>query len=398
MDLDLSAEDEAFRQEVRAFVRAELPADIRRKVERGQTLLKDDYVRWQKILYRRGWIAPGWPEDHGGTGWTPVRKYLFEEECAVGGCPRVIPFGLTMVGPVIIAFGTEAQQREHLPKILSSDVWWCQGYSEPGAGSDLASLATRAVRDGDHYVVSGQKTWTTFAQYADWIFCLVRTDPDAKKQEGISFLLIDMKSPGISVTPIRTLDGGTEINDVFFDSVRVPAENLVGEENRGWTVAKFLLGHERMSIAEVGKSKFYLDKLKAIAATELSDGLPLIDDPAFREKIAQAEIDLMALDMTILRYVSAESAGRPPGPEASLLKIKGTDVQQGLTELLVEALGYYASPYVREAMDHGWNEAPVGPDYAASLAPLYFNMRKTSIYGGSNEIQRGILAKMVLGM
>jgi alkylation response protein AidB-like acyl-CoA dehydrogenase len=397
MNSDLSPELRAFREEVRAFVRAELPPDIRDKVKKGLHLGKDDYARWQKILYQKGWVAPGWPKEHGGTGWSPMQRYIFDDEIGKCGAPRVIPFGLVMVAPVIMKFGTEAQKREHLPKILKSEVWWCQGYSEPGAGSDLAGLKTRAVKEGDHYVVNGQKTWTTMAQYADWIFCLVRTDPAAKKQEGISFILIDMKSPGVSVKPIVTMDGGAEVNEVFFDNVKVPLSNLVGPENQGWTVAKYLLGHERTNIADIGRAKHQLARVKEIAAAERSDGGTLIDDPEFRDRIADVELDLIALDATILRIVAAETSGKPPGAEASLLKIKGSELQQALTELLIEAVGYYGFPYNREAMEHGWNEPPIGPDYAATLAPAYFNTRKTTIYGGSNEVQRGILAKFVMG-
>ena len=397
MNPDLSPELRAFREEVRAFVCAELPADIRDKVKKGLHLGKDDYARWQKILYKKGWVAPGWPKEHGGTGWSPMQRYIFDDEIGKCGAPRVIPFGLVMVAPVIMKFGTEAQKREHLPKILKSEVWWCQGYSEPGAGSDLAGLKTRAVKEGDHYVVNGQKTWTTMAQYADWIFCLVRTDPAAKKQEGISFILIDMKSPGVSVKPIVTMDGGAEVNEVFFDNVKVPLSNLVGPENQGWTVAKYLLGHERTNIADIGRAKHQLARVKEIAAAERSDGGTLIDDPEFRDRIADVELDLIALDATILRIVAAETSGKPPGAEASLLKIKGSELQQALTELLIEAVGYYGFPYNREAMEHGWNEPPIGPDYAATLAPAYFNTRKTTIYGGSNEVQRGILAKFVMG-
>ena len=309
----------------------------------------------------------------------------------------MIPFGLVMVAPVIMKFGTPEQKREHLPKILASEVFWCQGYSEPGAGSDLAGLKTRAVREGDHNVVNGQKTWTTLAQYADWIFCLVRTDPAAKKQEGISFILVDMKTPGVSVKPIVTMDGGAEVNEVFFDNVRVPVKNLVGLENQGWTVAKYLLGHERTNIADIGRAKHQLARVKEIAKAEHAHGVPLIEDAEFRERIADVELDLIALDATILRLVAAEASGRPPGAEASLLKIKGSELQQSLTELLIEAVGYYGFPFNREAMEHGWNEPPIGPDYAAALAPQYFNTRKTTIYGGSNEIQRGILAKFVMG-
>jgi alkylation response protein AidB-like acyl-CoA dehydrogenase len=398
MNLDLSPELRAFRDEVRAFVRAELPADIRDKVHRGLHLGKDDFLRWQKILYKKGWVAPGWPKEHGGTGWSPMQRYIFDDEIGKCGAPRVIPFGLVMVAPVIMKFGTEAQKRQHLPKILASEVWWCQGYSEPGAGSDLAGLKTRAIKEGDHYIVNGQKTWTTMAQYADWIFCLVRTDPAAKKQEGISFILIDMKAPGVTVKPIVTMDGGAEVNEVFFDNVKVPLSNLVGPENQGWTVAKYLLGHERTNIADIGRAKHQLARVKEIAAAERSDGGgTLLEDPEFRERVADVELDLIALDATILRIVAAETSGKPPGAEASLLKIKGSELQQALTELLIEAVGYYGFPYNPEAMEHGWNEPPIGPDYAATLAPAYFNTRKTTIYGGSNEVQRGILAKFVMG-
>ena len=398
MNLDLSPELRAFRDEVRAFIKAELPPEIKRKVDAGLPCSKDDYVRWQKIVNRRGWLAPNWPKDQGGTGWSPVQKHIFEEEIGKAGAPRFIPFGLHMVGPVIIAFGNEEQKREHLPKILTSDIWWCQGYSEPGAGSDLAGLKTRAVREGDHYVVNGQKTWTTMAQYADWIFCLVRTDPGAKKQEGISFLLIDMKTPGITVRPIVTMDGGREVNDVFFDNVRVPVANLVGKENQGWTVAKFLLGNERTAIADLGRAKHQLARIKEIARTERFGGVPLAEDADFKERLADVELELMALEYTLLRIVAGESGGKAPGPEASLLKIKATEVQQATTELFLEAAGYYGFPSVPEARERGWNEPPIGPEFAATAAPYYFNWRKSSIYGGSNEIQRGILAKFVLGL
>jgi alkylation response protein AidB-like acyl-CoA dehydrogenase len=398
MELILTPEEQAFRNEVRAFIEAKLPADISHKVEYGLRLKRDDFIRWQKALFEKGWIAPNWPKKYGGTGWTPMQRHIFDEELGRAWSPMIIPFGLTMVGPVIYTFGNDAQKERFLPRILSSDDWWCQGYSEPGAGSDLASLKTRAVRDGDDYVVNGQKTWTTYAQYADWIFCLVRTDPAAKQQEGISFLLIDMKSPGITVKPIRTFDGGAEVNEVFFDDVRVPAENLIGEENKGWTYAKFLLGHERTSIARVGGSKKALARLKDIARKEVSRGRPLIEDARFRDRIAEVELELLALESVVLNGLASEARGRPPGPEASLLKIKGTVVQQGLTELALEAIGPYAAPYIPEAFEAGWNEAPVGPDYAMALAPTHFNVRKTSIYGGSNEIQKNIIAKMVLGL
>jgi alkylation response protein AidB-like acyl-CoA dehydrogenase len=399
MELKLSEQDEAFRHEVRTFIADSLPADIKRKVETGKRLHKKDYVAWQKILFVKGWIAPGWPEEFGGTGWTPIRKYIFEEELALGSTPVIYPFGLGMVAPVIMAFGNDQQKKHYLPRILATDDWWCQGYSEPGAGSDLASLKTRAVADGDDYVVNGAKTWTTLAQFADMMFCLVRTSDEEKKQNGISFLLIDMKSPGITVRPIPTIDGGSdEINEVFLDDVRVPKSNRVGEEGKGWTYAKFLLGHERTGIAAVGRSKKQLMKVKEIAARELSGGVPLIEDRRFAEKVAEVEIDMLALESVVLKVLSEESAGRAPGPEASLLKIKGTEVQQVITELLFEAIGDYAHPYIPEALEDGWNEEPVGPDYAAPLAPLYFNWRKASIYGGTNEIQKNIIAKMVLGL
>jgi len=398
MDLTLSPHELKFQAEVRAFIRDNLPADIKRKVEGGMRLVKDDMVRWQKLLGARGWMAPHWPEKYGGTGWSPVERYLFEEELALGGCPRVAPFGINMVGPVIIEFGSEAHKRRFLPRILSNDDWWCQGYSEPEAGSDLAALKTRAEADSDDYLVNGVKTWTTFAHYADWIFCLVRTDPKAKKQEGISFLLIDMRADGIAIRPIRTFDGGDEINEVSFTDVRVPKDNLIGREGQGWTIAKFLLGYERTGIAGVARSKKQMQRLRTIASREMCGGRPLIEDPRFRDKVAAVEIELMALEYTNLRIVSAENAGQAPGPESSLLKFRGTEIQQAITELLLEAVGYYALPYAPDALADGWNESPIGPEYAAPLAPHYFNWRKASIYAGTNEIQKNIIAKMILEM
>lgn len=397
MELKLSPEDAAFQQEVRSFLQGALPKDIQRKVEMGLNLDKQDYVTWHKILYEKGWITPNWPVGQGGTDWTPMQRHIFEEEKAWAMTPRIIPFGVQMVAPVIMAFGTEEQKAQYLPGIRSGDVWWCQGYSEPGSGSDLASLKAKAVSDGDHYVVNGQKTWTTLAQHADMMFCLVRTDDSGKKQQGITFLLIDMTSPGIEVRPITTIDGGQEINDVFLDEVRVPKENRIGEEGQGWTIAKFLLGHERVGIAAVGRSKQQLAKVREIAAVEQADGKPLIEQDRFREKVAAVEIDLLALESVVLKVLADEAAGNAPGPESSLLKIKGTEVQQVITELLFEAVGNYAHPYVPEALELGWNEEPIGPDYAPSLAPTYFNWRKASIYGGTNEIQKNIIAKMVLG-
>jgi len=398
LELKLSDEDDAFREEVRAFIAGNLPPAIREKVETGRPLGKQDYVTWQKILYEKGWIAPGWPVEFGGTGWTPLQRHIFKEEAALQSAPPVIAFGVQMVAPIIYTFGSQWQKDHYLPRILSSEDWWCQGYSEPGSGSDLASLKTRAVPDGDDYLVTGQKTWTTLAQYADMMFCLVRTDDSGKPQEGISFLLVDMASTGIEVTPIRTIDGGTEINTVFLDNVRVPKKNLVGEEGKGWTYAKFLLGLERTGIAAVGRSKKQLQRVWEIAALESEAGRPVSRDPGFRERAVAVELELLALESVVLQVLAAEGAGRAPGPEASLLKIKGTEVQQAITELLLEAVGSHGFPFQPEALEEGWNEPLVGPDYAAPIAPHYFNWRKASIYGGSNEIQKNIIAKMVLGL
>ncbi|HTK79469.1 MAG TPA: acyl-CoA dehydrogenase family protein [Rhizomicrobium sp.] len=395
MDLSFSSEEEAFRQEVRAFIRENLPANLKGKVRRGDLESKEDYLAWHRILYRKGWVAPAWPKEYGGPGWTVTQRYIFNEECAEAETPMILPFGVAMCGPVIYTFGNEAQKKKFLPRILSGEDWWCQGYSEPGAGSDLANLKTRAVREGEHYIVNGQKTWTTLAQFADWIFCLVRTDPNVKPQEGITFLLIDMKTPGITVKPIIVLDGAREVNEVFFDDVKVPVENRIGEENKGWTYAKFLLVHERSGIAGVARSKKAIERLKQIAEAEMIDGKPLIETDDFSRKIAETEIDLSALEFTELRTLAKESRGQMAGPESSILKIKGTEIQQRITELTLEAIGYYAYPNARAFGD---NEYPVGPDYAVGQSGHYFNMRKTSIYGGSNEIQRGIIAKAVLGL
>jgi alkylation response protein AidB-like acyl-CoA dehydrogenase len=400
MDLNTTTEDLAFRDQVRAFLEAELPSDLQHKVLNHLRLSKDDYVRWHKILARQGWVAPGWPREFGGPGWTPAQRHIFEEECARAGTPPVMPFGVNMVAPVIMAFGNQAQKDHYLPRILSCEDWWCQGYSEPGAGSDLASLKTTAVRgrdeDGDHYIVNGQKTWTTLAQHADMIFCLVRTDPSVRKQEGISFLLIDMKTPGITVRPIIMLDEDHEVNEVFFDNVRVPAENLVGQENRGWTYAKYLLGHERTGIAAVGRSKRELARLKRMAGREQKNGRPLIEDPLFAAKVAELEIELMALETTVLRVLA--QAGKAPGPEASVLKVRGTEIQQRLTELIVEAAGPMALPFDAAYLEGETEHSSFDDDFAAPLLPHYFNYRKTSIYGGSNEIQRNIISQMILGL
>jgi pimeloyl-CoA dehydrogenase large subunit len=398
MDLRFTEEELAFRAEVRDFFRTALPASIRQKLVEGRHVSKEDLVAWTRILHAKGWAVPHWPVEWGGTGWSPVQQYLFQDEMQQAPAPQPLAFGVNMVGPVIYTFGSDAQKRRFLPRIANLDDWWCQGFSEPGAGSDLASLKTTARRDGDAYVVNGQKTWTTLAQHADWIFCLARTDMAAKKQEGISFLLVDMRSPGITVRPIQTIDGGHEVNEVFFDDVRVPVENRVGEENRGWDYAKFLLGNERVGIARVGVSKERLRRIRELAAIERAGDVPLIENPRFREKLAAVEVELKALEITQLRVVAAERsrAGAKPDPASSILKIKGSELQQATTELLMEVVGPFALPYAPE--EDRRNEPPVGPDWAASVAPTYFNWRKISIYGGSNEIQKNIIAKAILGL
>jgi pimeloyl-CoA dehydrogenase large subunit len=400
MDLRFSAEEIAFREEVRAFFKENLPEPIRRKLIEGKKTGKEDIVSWQRILNKKGWAVPHWPKEWGGTEWSAVKQYIFLDEMQQAPAPSPLQFGVYMVGPVIAAFGSEAQKKHFLPRIANIDDWWCQGFSEPGAGSDLASLKTTAKRAGDHYIVNGQKTWTTLAQYADWIFCLVRTNPEAKKQEGISFLLIDMKTPGVTVRPIQTIDGSREVNEVFFDDVRVPVENLVGEENRGWDYAKFLLGNERFGIARVGLSKERIRRLKELAAMERVGEKPMIEDERFRIKIAAVEVELKALEMTQLRVVAAHRNGsNKPDPASSILKIKGSEIQQTISELLFEVVGPYGLPYQPEQIEGDRvNEPPIGPDYAAPLAPTFFNWRKISIYGGSNEIQKNIIAKAILGL
>jgi alkylation response protein AidB-like acyl-CoA dehydrogenase len=393
MDLNYSPEEGAFRDMVRGWLAANLPADLRDKVVAYEEPTREELLRWHRILADKGWIAPSWPVEWGGTDWNAVQRYIFEEECGYAGAPPLVPFGLTMCAAVLLRFGTPAQKQRFLPRIYRGDDFWCQGYSEPGSGSDLASLKTRAVRQGDHYVVTGQKTWTTLAHYADWIFCLVRTGAaENKKQEGISFLLIDMKTPGITVRPLKLMDGGHEVNEVFFDDVKVPVENLVYEENKGWTVAKYLLGHERLNTARIGTSRRELDKLKEFAATQQKDGKPLDQDPRFRDKLSRLEIELMALSITNLRFLDQMRGGKPPGAEVSMLKIRGTEIQQMLTELMMQAAGPLAQPMGALEADPGFDE------FTAGLAPRYCNYRKTSIYAGSNEIQRNIIAKMSLGL
>ncbi len=393
MDLDYSAEDEAFRESCRQFLREHLPAHLQRKVLNRQRLTRDEAIGWQRLLHQHGRAAPGWPAEYGGTGWTPLQRHLWAEECALAGAPGTLAFGINLLAPVLMHYASEAQKRHYLPRILNADDWWCQGYSEPGAGSDLASLQTRAVRDGDHYIVNGQKTWTTLGQHANMIFCLVRTSTEGNRQSGISFLLIDMTTPGITVRPIITLDEAHEVNDVFFDDVRVPVANLVGEENKGWTYAKFLLGHERTSIAAIGQSKREIARLKRFAAQRTLDGRPLSEDPAFMRKVAELEIELMALEITALSLV-AEGAKTGIGAESSILKITGTEISQAISELFLEAAGPAALAWRTEAMPVAAND----DDDAAALAAHYFNLRKITIFGGSNEIQKNVIAKMILGL
>ena len=392
MDLSFTPEEQAFRAEIRQWVAANLPAATAHKVKNGLRQSREDIQGWARILGRKGWHGWAWPKQFGGPGWTTVQRHLFEEECALAGAPRIVPFGPVMVAPVIMAFGSPEQQQRFLPGIMSGEVWWSQGYSEPGSGSDLASVKTRAERQGNTYIVNGQKTWTTLAQYGDWIFCLVRTDPTVKPQAGISFLLIDMKSPGVTVRPIKMLDGESEVNEVFFDNVEVPADNLIGEENKGWTYAKYLLAHERTNIADVHRAKRELERLKTVAKAE-----GLWEDQRFRDQIALLEVDVVALEMMVLRVLSAEKSGKQSLDVAGLLKIRGSEIQQRYTELLMLAAGPFALPFIEEAMEAGWQGEYVGAAHCAPLAAAYLNTRKTTIYGGSNEVQRNIVAQTVLG-
>jgi pimeloyl-CoA dehydrogenase large subunit len=399
MDLAFTPEEIAFRDELRGFFTSAIPQSIRTKVLEGQHLTKEEIITSQRILNKAGLAVPNWPVEWGGKDWTPVQVYLYQDEMQLNGVPGPLAFNTSMVGPVIAQFGTDEQKKRFLPAAANLDVWWCQGFSEPGAGSDLASLRTKAERVGDTWVINGQKTWTTLAQHADWIFVLCRTDPAAKKQEGISFILADMKTPGITRRPIQTIDGGHEVNEVFFDNVVVPAENLVGELHRGWDCAKFLLGNERTGIARVGTSKARLKRIRELASLEQSGGRPLIESQKFREKLMSVEIELKALEMTQLRIVADErgKAKGKPNPASSILKLKGSTIQQATTELMMEIVGPYVMPFAASDEGDGRNEPGFGPDYAAGAAPTYFNWRKISIYGGSNEIQRNIVAKAILG-
>ncbi|MBN9563134.1 MAG: pimeloyl-CoA dehydrogenase large subunit [Alphaproteobacteria bacterium] len=398
MDLNFTAEELAFRDDARRYFRKEFPAAIREKVEAGHPLSKEEIIASQRALNARGWAVPNWPKEWGGQDWSPVQFYMYQDEMQQANVPAPLAFNTSMVGPVIAQFGNDEQKKRFLPRAANLDDWWCQGFSEPGSGSDLASLRTKAERKGDKYLINGQKIWTTLAQHADWIFCLCRTDPAAKKQEGISFIVFPMTLKGITVRPIQTIDGGHEVNEVFFDDVEVPAENLIGQENKGWDYAKFLLGNERTGIARVGVSKAKVQRIKELAALERVGDRALIADEKFREKLAAVEVELKALEMTQLRVVAAErgQAKGKPNPASSILKLKGSVIQQQLTELAIEVVGPFAMPY--QPVEAGQNEPVIGPDYATEAAPDYFNYRKVSIYGGSNEIQRNIVAKAILGL
>jgi alkylation response protein AidB-like acyl-CoA dehydrogenase len=393
MDLNYSQEETKFREEVHHWLKFNLPEDIRQKVVGYQELTKEDYQRWHKILAAKGWSVPYWPVEWGGTGWDMTQRYIYDEEFALAGAPRLPPFGPAMCAPVLLKFGTSAQKEQYLPRIREGDDFWVQGYSEPGAGSDLAAVKTRAERVGDHYVINGQKIWTTMGQHGDWIFCLVRTDPLAeKRQEGISFILMNMETPGITVRPLILMDGGHEVNEIFFDNVKVPVQNLVYEENKGWTVAKYLLGHERMGSGSVGASRRELAALRALAQRELKNGKPLIEDLRFKDKISRVEIELDALEITSMRFLDQmRRTGQAPGADVSMLKIRGTEIQQMITELAMQAAGPHAQPF--KSVSHGSIDS-----FTSRLAPRYFNFRKASIYAGSNEIQRNIIAKMSLGL
>ena len=394
MDTAFAPDDIAFRDEVVAFFDSAYDADIESRLGSSDPdIFKPAIIEWQKRLNERGWIAPGWPQEYGGTGWDAAKDFIFESERSRRGIRDVIPFGLKMVGPVIYTFGTDEQKARFLPKILASDEWWCQGYSEPGAGSDLASLKTRAVRDGDDYIINGAKIWTSYAQFADWIFCLVRTSTEGKKQAGISFLLIDMKTPGIKVNPIVSIDAHHSLNEVEFNDVRVPVENMIGEENKGWTYAKALLAHERTSIAGVADSKRGVDLVKKFASEEVNGGSRLIDDPLFQKRLSDLEMELMALEFTELRVLASVASGGAPGAESSLLKIKGTEIQQAVQELTMEVAGYFQG-----VLPGGPAPDVLGHEFGTGAFTSYMYGRAATIYGGSNEVQRNIIAKAVLGL
>ncbi|MGI3168365.1 acyl-CoA dehydrogenase family protein [Pseudooceanicola sp. C21-150M6] len=400
MELTFTPEEEAFRQEVRSFIEANLPAETKEHLLRGHAPTKEMTVQWHKALHAKGWATPRWPAEWGGPGWSVTQMYIFQQENQRAGAPDPQGFNVGMIGPVLIQFASDEMKKKFLPKIASLDYWFCQGFSEPGAGSDLASLKCKAEWDeaGQQWIVNGQKTWTTYAQHADWCFLLVRTSNEGKKQEGISFLLVDMTSPGVEVHPIQTMDGGHEINSVFFTDVKVPGENLIGEVNKGWTYAKFLLGNERLGAPRVGASQQKLEQLKAIAKERIVRGKPLWDHPRFRDRFVEAQVELKALEMTVLRVLSSMQAGADtgkPDPATSVIKIKGAQMIQRMTELYLEMAGEQAVPWTDG--EEGDN-ARVGPDWAERAAPNYFNYRKSSIYGGSDQVQKGIISKAILGL
>lgn len=396
MDLAFGAEDEAFRQEVRAFLAEKLPPEFAEYVRLGKPFSRSDLLRWHAILNERGWLAPDWPKAYGGQEWSVTQRFIWDYESGLANAPPVIAFGLKMLAPVLIKYGSEAQRRHWLPRMLNGDDWWCQGYSEPGAGSDLAAVKTTAVREGDEYVINGQKTWTSYGQHANMIFCLVRTESGGKKQDGISFVLVDMNQPGVEVRPIITIDGEHEVNEVFFTNARAPVANLVGEENKGWTYAKYLLTYERTTMAMVGSSSGALEFLREIARTETKGKRPLAEDPYFAARMAKLEIELENLKTTTLRVVAASAAGGAPGPESSMLKVKGTEIRQEILSLARRALGLYALPYQAAALEPGSNVEGVGPGYGVGVTASYLNARKLTIYGGSNEVQRNIITKAIL--
>jgi len=391
VDNSFSAPDLEFQQEVRDFFATEFVGELRERANAG-TDTKGVAYDWQNKLNDKGWLAPDWPVEHGGTGWTPVQKFIFETERCNAGAPDVVPFGVRMVAPVIFTFGNDEQKAKFLPRILTSEDWWCQGYSEPGAGSDLAALQTKAVRDGDDYIVNGAKVWTTYAQHADWIFCLVRTGTFERRQQGISFLLIDMTTEGIQVNPIHSIDNVHTLNEVVFDNVRVPAENLIGQENQGWTYAKALLAHERTSIAGVADSRRWLNEIIDLAKEQTNYKGKLIDDPKFQSRLSDIEIELMALEYMELRVLASMSAGQTPGPESSLLKIKGTEIQQGLQELRMQTIGAYSGSLHKEDYQNDLHQL------GSNARRAYMYGRAATIYGGSNEVQRNVIAKAVLGL
>lgn len=392
MKLEFSAEDEAFRQEVRQFVKDNLPPWLKRKVELGLRLERADYVAWYEKLYERGWITPSWPKEHGGPGWTPLQCYIFDEETLLGGAPRIIASGILMLGPVLMAVGSHEQKARYLPAIRRSETWWAQGFSEPGAGSDLAQIRTVAVRDGNYFIVNGHKVWTSYAHFCDMLFCLVRTDSSGKPQEGITFLLIDLKTPGIEIRPIRMIDGGNDLNEIYLDNVRVPVENVVGEVNKGWSYGKYLLGHERTGIAGIGSSKQQLARVRVLAQK-----YGLADDPMLTSRLASLEIQLMALEFTGLRMLSKNQESRVPSVEASMLKVRGTELRQEIYEVLVDIAGPSALPFDEAALrgEDGFNP-PVAPPELSSLAANYLDSRKITIYGGTSEVQRNLISKAYL--